>query len=341
MVLLALFLFPLILVTSSLFINCWQWTLLALFAVPLLFNRHEMYHRCIRSTLSAFTLLMVVLTGVFAPCELVVTGDYHLLSTPTPSFAHSHVVIANHQIYTDWWFIWLLLWWNSQHQHIRIVLKKELLAVPVFGWGMRFFQFIFLDRKWRKDQQTLSRSLLQASRCDLPLFLVLFPEGTVITSDTHERSRQYASKSLMRPSVMTKHVLIPKSTGLLHCLQSIRSSFNQYLFDLTICYDCDPSQFPYDVLSPYDTFIRCIGPRRIYIHVNAIPIDTIPGIDAPDTPAFEQWLRDLYVEKDQRMHSFLSNGASTADSQSIRFDWNKLDFTHSLAYIIQKLTNVY
>lgn len=57
------------------------------------------------------------------------------------------------------------------------VLKKELLNVPIFGWGMRLLSAIALDRSaGRKAMVELVR---QASdRLQLGLWVIVFPEGT-------------------------------------------------------------------------------------------------------------------------------------------------------------------
>ena len=49
------------------------------------------------------------------------------------------VIISNHQMYADWWYIWLLAYFARVHAHILIILKKSLKWVPVLGWVGRCF----------------------------------------------------------------------------------------------------------------------------------------------------------------------------------------------------------
>lgn len=37
-------------------------------------------------------------------------------------------------------------------------VQADLKNIPVMGWGMRQFEFLFLDRKWESDRQRLYRS---------------------------------------------------------------------------------------------------------------------------------------------------------------------------------------
>lgn len=39
------------------------------------------------------------------------------------------------------------------------VPQADLRNIPIMGWGMRQFEFLFLDRKWESDRQRLYRSV--------------------------------------------------------------------------------------------------------------------------------------------------------------------------------------
>lgn len=43
------------------------------------------------------------------------------------------IVIANHQIYMDWIYIWALMARLRREGDVKIILKRSLLNVPVFG----------------------------------------------------------------------------------------------------------------------------------------------------------------------------------------------------------------
>ncbi|KAI8806994.1 acyltransferase-domain-containing protein [Cladochytrium replicatum] len=198
--------FATLMVTVSTSIHTLQYpALLLLFLLPLPTSR-LLYRTYIYHTQRAFGSLMVFVIWFFSPTTIVLTGDVEeLYRNP---LAGPRVVIANHQIYSDWAYLWALAWalrdgrapGGGAHGSVKIILKEELMKVPVFGWGMRFFEFIFLKRKWADDQHRIREYLNRAlddmraakdarrgrSRHDFRtgLWLMLFPEGTVITDET-------------------------------------------------------------------------------------------------------------------------------------------------------------
>ena len=54
--------------------------------------------------------------------------------------------ISNHRTRIDWMLLWSVAWRTRTLQHLRIVLKAPLRSVPVFGWAMQHFVFVFLVR---------------------------------------------------------------------------------------------------------------------------------------------------------------------------------------------------
>lgn len=81
------------------------------------------------------------------------------------------VVVANHQ--SPWET--LFLYW--QFLPICAILKKELLNIPFFGWGLRLLRPIAIDRS--KRNQALQQ-LLEQGRASLAngINVLVFPEGT-------------------------------------------------------------------------------------------------------------------------------------------------------------------
>ncbi len=60
---------------------------------------------------------------------------------------------------------------------------------------MRFFDFIFLKRNdWAHDRRAIEENLGRVKEKD-PLWLVVFPEGTVVSKETRERSVKFAKKA--------------------------------------------------------------------------------------------------------------------------------------------------
>lgn len=83
------------------------------------------------------------------------------------------LILLNHRTRLDWMFIWML---HSRFQilnQLKIVLKSQLKRVPgpgslhpiwgperqqpsCLGWAMQHAAYLFLDRDWEKDKQTIN-----------------------------------------------------------------------------------------------------------------------------------------------------------------------------------------
>ena len=60
---------------------------------------------------------------------------------------------------------------------------------------MRFYDFILLKRNdWAHDKRAIEENLDRVNKKD-PLWLVVFPEGTVVSKGTRKRSTAFAEKA--------------------------------------------------------------------------------------------------------------------------------------------------
>jgi 1-acyl-sn-glycerol-3-phosphate acyltransferase len=249
--------------------------LISLRILPFVWARN-LYDECIRWTKGCFGTLLVLMCQWFSPTTLHVSferegrgcfteeeirsitvkdkaGQVVALNLPTKT-----VVIANHQVYADWWYAWCLAYFMQTHKDVFIVLKKSLKWVPVVGWGMQFFNFIFLARSWASDRVQLASDLSalgrQAEQQDKPLTLILYPEGTLVSKDTRPISKRYADK-LGIPDL--SNALLPRSTGLQYSLRSLSPRMPSLrLIDITMSYPGKVSSWskaniPTDVVSRY------------------------------------------------------------------------------------------
>lgn len=96
------------------------------------------------------------------------------------------VLMANHQAYTDWMYLWILACYAGHARGLTILLKASLKHIPVVGWGMQFFRFVFMHRSWAADREHLTRSLTRLGKHaagGTPLWLLIFPEGTIVSDN--------------------------------------------------------------------------------------------------------------------------------------------------------------
>ncbi|KAI8646247.1 acyltransferase-domain-containing protein [Parasitella parasitica] len=223
------------------------------------------------------------------------------------SFPDRLIMISNHQIYADWIYIWFLAYLSKAHGALKIMLKHSLSQVPIYGMGMKFFEFIFLKRKLEHDKDNIVKNLETAKKRGRPLWLVLFPEGTVISDDTRQKSKEFAAKLHMDDY---KFTLLPRTTGLLLCKQTLGDSV-EWLYDLTVGYPgIEPGQNPEDVMTMKRIFCEGNGPHEIHIYMRRYRLRDLPT----DTEQFTHWLLNRWTEKDKRLVYFNEHGKFLEES---------------------------
>ena len=131
------------------------------------------------------------------------------------------------------------------HGHLYIILKESLRYIPLIGPGMAFFGFVFMSRKMATDQPRLAHRIGKLKQVHVtptgekyrnPMWLLLFPEGTNISDNGRVRSAAWAEKIGVQD---LKHMLLPRSTGLLFCLRELKGTL-EYVYDCTVAYEGVP-----------------------------------------------------------------------------------------------------
>ena len=82
------------------------------------------------------------------------------------------VFMANHQSFLDGPLLFYLI-----PQVVRVIMKKEIIRIPIIGWAMGFVGFVPVDRKGQKSGR---RSIERATRLikTKGFSYLIFPEGT-------------------------------------------------------------------------------------------------------------------------------------------------------------------
>lgn len=261
-------------------------------------------------TKESFAVLVTTMTQWWAPTVVRVTGDESMKGqlyqmddgSLRCNFPHRLVLMANHQLYTDWLYLWWIAYCNKMHGRIYIILKEELKRIPIFGWSAQFYNFIFLSRKWETDKPRFQRHLKHLSNPRDPMWLLIFPEGTNLSAYTREKSKAWAKKAGIPDMV---HQLLPRSTGLQFCLQQLEESTN-WLYDCTIAYEGVPAgQYGQDIFTLRSSFFEGRPPKSVNMHWRRWRISDIP-IDNDE--AFAMWLRNRWTEKDYLLDHFYKHG---------------------------------
>ena len=258
----------------------------------------------------------MTMTQWWAPTIVRVSGDStmrgQLLQTTDGSlvcnFPQRMVLIANHQIYTDWLYLWWIGYTAGMHGRIYVVLKESLKRIPVIGWGMQFAQFIFLKRKWEQDKPRMAAHLQKFNKRKDPMWLMMFPEGTNLADSTREASKKWADKNGIKDM---QHTLLPRSTGLQFILQELRESVD-YVYDCTIAYEgVQRGEFAQDIFTVGASYFGGRPPKSVNMYWRRFRVSDIP---LDDSKKFELWLRQRWIEKDKFIEDYLRTGRLPADT---------------------------
>ena len=99
--------------------------------MPLALLHRGLYLKFMRLTQRMYAAIFWITTAMSSPLQIVLTGAHKELQNDKESPIAP--IIANHQIYSDWWYIWLMgIYKNTWHGEIKIMLK-DISWFPIFG----------------------------------------------------------------------------------------------------------------------------------------------------------------------------------------------------------------
>ncbi|KAG8987453.1 hypothetical protein FRB90_003331, partial [Tulasnella sp. 427] len=305
---------------------------------PLRLVNRGAYEASVAWTKRAFGTLIVLMCQWFGPTKFVITteGMDESVFVKDPKtgkvtdikLPEKLVIVSNHQVYLDWWYLWCLTYFMNVHGSVIIILKKSLKWLPIVGWGMQFFDFIFLARSWAADKIPLGSHLTrigqEAQAKDDPLSLIIYPEGTLVSKDTRPLSKKYADKEGI-PDM--RNCLLPRSTGLLFALRTLSPYVpDLHLLDITMGYPgIPPAGYGQSYYTLRSVFLDRVPPPELHIHMRMyqvardVPIGDVGhakdghvgrGAEASDeeTKVFGEWLLSRWREKDELLETFYRSG---------------------------------
>ena len=302
---------------------------------PIYFYDKNLFYAYMALTKQYFGLLATVGTQWFSPTVIRVSGDKSMQGQLKQvddgrlecDFPERLVLIANHQIYTDWLYLWWTAYTAGMHGHIYIILKESLKYVPLIGPAMTLWGFVFMARKWEKDQPRLRHRLQKLNskhsgplsgsgggdQLD-PMWLLLFPEGTNLSRNTRNQSAKWSQKSGI-PDV--KYGILPRSTGLQFCLQELNDTV-EYVYDCTIVYEgTQPDYLASELYKLRSVYFQGRQPKSVNMHWRRFKISEIP---CRDSKKMEEWVLARWREKDELIEGYQKTGRFPAEVEATQIN---------------------
>ncbi|KAF1851172.1 acyltransferase-domain-containing protein [Cucurbitaria berberidis CBS 394.84] len=293
--------------------------------LPLYFYSKDLFYAWMALSKQHFGIVSTTMTYWWAPVKMRISGDESVRGQFRKTedgrlecdFPERMVLVSNHQIYTDWVYLWWISYTASMHGHLYIILKESIRYIPILGTGMMLYGFIFLSRKWSTDKERFQHRLkklstshsgpLSGSKGLDPMWLLIFPEGTNLSDNGRIASKKWADKNNIED---LRHALLPRSTGLSFCLQELKTTVD-YMYDCTLAYEGVPvGQYGQDLFTLRGTYFQGRPPKSVNMHWRRFRVADIP---THDEKVFSDWLLARWREKDDLLQYFVENQRFPAD----------------------------
>ena len=150
---------------------------------------------------------------------------------------------------------------------------------------------IFVSRRWELDEQEFRKKLFYYNALDLPVQLLLFPEGGDLTEKSKAKSHTYADTNGLK---RYEHCLHPRARGFIYLMGALRSGQLDAVYDITVGY-------PDALAKTEGDFARggCI-PRDIHYNIRHFRPEDLPS----DEEGLTQWLAEQWKEKEESLKLF-------------------------------------
>ncbi|WP_137938972.1 acyltransferase [Chitinivorax sp. B] len=214
-----------------------------------------------------------------------------------------YLVNSNHQSWVDIFVLQHVF--GGKIPLLKFFLKHELIWVPIMGLAWWALDFPFMRRHSEaylkkypeqrgKDLETTRKACEKFAL--IPTSVMNFLEGTRFTTGKHARQQS-----------PYRHLLKPKAGGIALALNAMGDRFQAFL-NVTIVYPEGAPSF-WDFL--------CGRMKRVIVDVQTLPIPQqfVGGDyqeDAQFRAAIQQWVHELWLEKDAQIDRLLTASTTLA-----------------------------
>jgi len=224
------------------------------------------------------------------------------------------IVIANHQMDIDLWYIAKLAQTAHRNQDVKLTLRNNLLYIPPFGLNFWFFDYLFISDKFANDEAGMTKKFSAWTKEQQRLFYVLLPEGKTVNTQAVELSQSYATGK-NRPKLDL--LLLPRTKGLkkaIDCLENVT-----HIYDLTIAYPTYTGEVPtvndghsrkrdVGIPSLYTALGADTPTDKIHIHVAKYEVEKVKE-------NLTEFLDQAWLKKEKRLHQFMDQKTLLLDKE--------------------------
>ncbi|KMZ59129.1 1-Acylglycerol-3-Phosphate Acyltransferase [Zostera marina] len=251
----------------------------------------SMYRKINRLLAELLWLQLIWLVDWWAGVQVKVYADDKTFQSMGKEHA---LVICNHKSDIDWLVGWVLAQRSGCLGSTLAVMKKSIKFLPVIGWSMWFAEYLFLERSWSKDENTLKSGLQRLKDFPRPFWVALFVEGTRFTKTKLLAAQEFASSQGLP---IPRNVLIPRTKGFVSSVSNMRE-FVPAIYDVTVA-------IPKDSSPP--TMLRILNGKSSVVHVymRRHAMEDLPESDE----AVAKWCKDIFVAKDSLLDKHFVDGS--------------------------------
>ncbi|RLN20361.1 hypothetical protein BBJ28_00023862 [Nothophytophthora sp. Chile5] len=248
----------------------------------------------------AWTLAMSSIENLFG-IQVKIYGDAATKAHEGEMPQDRALWLSNHRTRIDWMFMWCVALRTRTLHQLRIVLKAPLRKIPIFGWAMQHFIFIFLvryslifaQRRWADDQVSLQKLLPFLTSAEPEASYLIFPEGTDLSESNKVKSIAFAEKNSLPPR---QYSLYPRTTGWTFMFPLLRAQLTA-VYDVTMFYvDCTANERPSEA-----SLLTGRVPLMIQFYIERVDISTLRDKSEGELAA---WMEARFERKEAMLKAF-------------------------------------
>ncbi|KAG7393150.1 Lysocardiolipin acyltransferase 1 [Phytophthora pseudosyringae] len=266
---------------------------LAALPLPAVLQTKRFYRRVTRFIQWAWMGQVVLLLEKLFGIQVRVYGDAETKAHESEMPQDRALWLSNHRTRIDWMLLWSVAWRTRTLHQLRIVLKAPLRKIPIFGWAMQHFIFIFLQRRWDDDQVNLRKLLPFLTSKEPKASYLIFPEGTDLSESNLEKSAAFAKKNGLPPR---QYSLYPRTTGWTFMFPLLRSQLTA-VYDVTMFYmDYAANERPSEA-----SLLTGRVPRMINFYIERVDISVLRDKSESELAT---WMEKRFERKESLLKAF-------------------------------------